>query len=68
MTIAQILAFAGPLLVGLEPMLLNLEQSTIVPDLQALIAKESSPDLKVFLSAMLTGLDAFAQIEIKKLG
>lgn len=68
MTLAQILAFLGPMAENLEPILLNLEQSTIIPDLQALIAKETSPDLKLLLGALVMALDGFAQAEIKKLG
>lgn len=67
MTLAQVLAFLGPLAMSLEPMLLNLEQSTVLPELNTLIAGVSSPDLKLLLQSLAGALDAFAQAEIKKL-
>lgn len=68
MSLAQILAFLGPIAAGLEPILLNLEQGTLMPKLQEYIDKETSPDLKLLFQTLATALDAFAQAEIKKLG
>ena len=67
MTLAQILAFLGPLATTLEPLLLNLETSTVLPELQTLANSVSSPDLKLLLTSLAGALDAFAQAEIKKL-
>ena len=67
MSLTQILAFFSGLAPLLEPILMNLEQNTIQPQLKALIAKETSPDLKALLTALDSALDAFAQVEITKL-
>ena len=67
MTLAQILAFLVPLATTLEPLLLNLETSTVLPELQTLANSVSSPDLKLLLTSLAGALDAFAQAEIKKL-
>lgn len=68
MSLAQILSFLSGFAPVLEPILLNLEQNNLQPELQALIAQVSSPDLKLLLQALDGALDAFSQAEIKKLG
>ncbi len=68
MNFAGLLALLSNIGPVLEPLLLNLEQNQVQPALQALIAKETSPDLKALLSALDAAIDAFAQLEIKKLG
>lgn len=67
MNLTQILAFLTPLAGVIEPILLNLEQGTIKPELDLLVNSVTSPDLKLLLAALATGLDAFATAEIKKL-
>lgn len=67
LTWIQIQAFLGPLVAGLEPMIMN-EETTLNSDLKALIAqKVASPDLQAALTALDSALDAFAKIEIQKL-
>jgi hypothetical protein len=61
---SQILGALGPIL---EPILLQSWQSSILPTLQAEVAKVSSPDLQLLASAALGALDQVAQAEIKKL-
>ena len=51
----------------LEPLIMNLEQNQIQPELKAIIAGVSSPDLKALFLALDAGLDSFAQTEIQKL-
>ncbi len=67
MTLAQILAFLAPLEALLKPELLKLEEGGKA-ELDALIANVSSPDLKALLLALSGALDAFAKLEIEKLG
>lgn len=68
MSLAQIVALLSGFAVGLEPILLSLEQNQVQPELKSLIDKVSSPDLKLLLQALDGALDAFVQAEIKKLG
>ncbi len=67
MTLSQILAFLGPLAMALEPVLLGLEQNTVIPELNKIIDGVSSPDLKLLLQSLAGAIDTFAQAEIKKL-
>lgn len=67
MTLAQVLAFLGPLGPVIEPILMNLEQNTLQPEIKLLISNNvTSPDLKALLMALDAALDAFAQVEIQK--
>lgn len=68
MNLQQFLAFIAPLASMIEPVLLNLEQNQVHPELQKLIEGVSSPDLKLLLTCLDKALDEFAQAEIKKLG
>lgn len=69
MTLAQIIAMFSGLGPLLEPVLLNLEQNQVQPELKALIGTlNSNSDLAQLLLALDAGLDAFIQAEIKKLG
>lgn len=65
--LAQIFSFVAPFIGILEPIALNLEQNTVMPELNALIENVSSPDLKLALQGLATFFDNFAQAEIKKL-
>ena len=67
MTLTQILSFLSGLAPVLEPMLLNLADNTLIPDLNSEINKVSSPDVKLLLQSLSAGLQAFADAEIKKL-
>ena len=67
MTIAQILALLTQIAPVLEPILLNLEQNQVQPELKKLIDQVQSPDLKLLLSALDSALDGFLQSEIQKL-
>lgn len=68
MNLASILAFLAPFEVLLKPELLALEAKGQA-ELKALIAsKVSSPDLQALFVALDGALDAFAQLEIGKLG
>lgn len=67
MSFASIMSLLGSLGPVLEPILMNLEQGTVQPELKALIDKVSSPDLKLLLQALDAAFDAFAQAEIKKM-
>lgn len=69
MTLAQIIAMFSGLGPLLEPVLLNLEQNQVQPELKALIGTlNPNSDLAQLLLALDAGLDAFIQAEIKKLG
>lgn len=67
MNLASILALLSGMGPIVEPLLLNLDASTIQPELQALIASVSSPDLKLLLQSLDAGLDAFIKAELAKL-
>lgn len=67
MSLAQILSFLSGLAPVLEPILLNLENNTVQPELQKLIAGVSSPDLKALLVALDGALSSFVAAEIQKL-
>jgi hypothetical protein len=67
MTLSQIISFFSVLAPAVEPVLLNLENNTVVPELNSLIANVSSPDLKALLQAVASGLESFAAQEIAKL-
>ena len=68
MTMAQVLAFLGSLAPVLEPILLNLEQNTLQPAIKAYLASQNpNSDLVQLLTALDGALDAFAQVEIKKI-
>jgi hypothetical protein len=68
MNLSKFLQFFQTLAPILEPMLLNLEKTTILPELQKLADATSSPDIKQFLQYLITAVDGFAQNEIGKLG
>lgn len=68
MDFKSILALLSPFVAMIEPILLNLEQNQVQPELKKLIDGISSPDLKALLMALDKGLDEFIQLEIKKLG
>ena len=68
MNLASVIALLAPFASIVEPILLNLEQNQVQPELKKLIDGVSSPDLKALLTALDQALDGFAQIEIKKLG
>jgi hypothetical protein len=67
MNLEQILAFLAPFAPMLKQELLQLDSAGI-SELNALIAEVSSPDLQALLQALASGLDAFAKLEINKLG
>lgn len=68
MTFAQVLAALGPIAAALEPILLNLEQNSLLPELQALAASATtSPDLKLLLNSLISGIGAFVEAETAKL-
>jgi hypothetical protein len=67
MTLQQILALLSPFAGILEQTLMQLDANTIQPELQKLITQVTSPDLKLLLQALDTGIDGFIQAEIKKL-
>ena len=67
MSLAQILSFLAGLAPVIEPVLVNLENNTIQPELKTLIAGVSSPDLKALLTGLDQALDAFVQTEITKI-
>jgi hypothetical protein len=66
LTMAQVIAFLQPFEAMLKPELLSLETEGKA-ELDAIIQKVSSPDLKALLSALDGALDQFAQVEINKL-
>lgn len=68
MNLQAIITLLAPFASIVEPILLNLEQNQVQPELQKLIAGVSSPDLKALLTALASAIDGFAQMEIKKLG
>jgi hypothetical protein len=64
----QILAFLHTLAPVAEPILMNIEQNQVQPELKKLIDQiPDGNDLKPLLQALDTALDAYAQGEIKKL-
>lgn len=67
MNLASLLALLAPFVGIVEPILLNLEQNQVQPELKKLIDGVSSPDLKALLLALDQALDGFIQLEIKKL-
>lgn len=68
MNLAQILAAIAPFASLLKPGLLSLEAQGQA-ELKSLIESNvTSPDLKALLEALSGALDAFAQLEINKLG
>lgn len=67
MTIAQILVFLQGLLPALEPILVN-EENALQAQIKAyLAAQNQNSDLVQLLVAIDGALDAFAQMEIKKI-
>lgn len=66
MNLAQILAFLAPFEPLLKTELLSLEASGIA-ELNVVIEKVSSPDLKALLQALAGGIDAFSKLEVGKL-
>lgn len=67
MTLQQILAFLTPFEPLLKTELMQLEGQGLV-ELQAIIDKTSSPDLKLLLQCLASAIDTFAKAEIGKLG
>lgn len=67
MTSAQILAFLGALLPGIEPMILDGEQNLQTQIKSYLASQNANSDLVQFLTFVDQAMDAFAQAEIKKL-
>ncbi len=67
MSLVQILGFLSGLAPVIEPVLLNIENGTIQPEIKALIAQVSSPDLKALLTGLDEALDAFIKTDIQKL-
>ena len=66
MNLESILAFLTPFAPLLKTELLSLDQEAIA-ELNAIIAKVSSPDLQQLLQALANGLNSFATLEINKL-
>lgn len=68
MNLTSFMAFLQSFAPVLEPVLLNLEQNNVQPEIKALIAKMNpNSDLAQLLTAIDAGLDAFIQAEIKKI-
>lgn len=68
MTLAQVLSFLSSLAPVLEPVLLNLEANTVQPAIKAYLASENpNSDLVQLLTVLNTAIDAFVQVEIKKI-
>lgn len=67
MSVAQLLSMLGSLGAVLEPILMNLETNQVKPELDKIISGVSSPDLKALLQVLADGIDAFVQLELKKL-
>ena len=67
MTLAQILSFLTGLAPILEPVLVNLEQGELQPELQKLIASVTNPELNAFLTGIDTALTSFLNAEIAKI-
>lgn len=66
MTLAQLIALLAPF----EPLLksgLGTLDAAALGELNALIGKVSSPDLKLFLQSIAGGLNAFINAEVAKL-
>ena len=66
MNLQQLLAFLAPFAELLKPEVLNLEAQGKT-ELDGIIAKVSSPDLKALLVALDGAIDQFAKLEINKL-
>ena len=67
MNLAQVLAFLGPFLPAVETELMNLDANVIQPWVKAQIAKETSPAIVTFLTALDTALDSAVQAAITKI-
>lgn len=64
----QVLAFLANFAPILEPVLMDIEENTLQPAIKAYLATQNpNSDLVQFLTAIDGALDAFAQMEIKKL-
>lgn len=66
MNLEQILAFLSPFAPLLKSELLQLEGQGKA-ELDQIIAKVSSPDLKELLQALESAIDGFAKLEVNKL-
>lgn len=67
MTLTQILSFMSTLAPFVEPVLVNLEQGELQPELQKLIDGVSNAELKAFLTAIDTAFTSFVNAEIAKI-
>lgn len=63
----SVLDFLKALLPILEPILNDLDDNTVQPELKKLIAGVSNPELQAFLVGIDAALDALIKAEIKKI-
>ena len=66
MSLATMLAALGPFAAALEPLLASVEGEAMT-ELNGIIAKVSSPDLKLLLQALSGAVNSFATAEIAKI-
>jgi hypothetical protein len=66
MSLAAMLAALGPFAAALEPLLASVEGEAMT-ELNGIIAKVSSPDLKLLLQALSGAVNSFATAEIAKI-